>query len=111
MPHRATARRRLPTCGRRRRRRGPPSCLQSPSTRPESAGSVDLAGADPALLKADGPQSFTGPLGAGQEVLFAESRTGRWDLKVAGKKAAHGTAFGWANAYTVGADGTGSLHY
>src|SRR5205085_12635757 len=83
----------------------------SHSTRPASAGSVDLAGADPALLKAHGPQSFTGPLGAGQEVLFAESTTGRWDLKVGGKKAAHRTAFGWANAYTAGAHGTGSLHY
>ena len=83
----------------------------SHSTRPESAGSVDLAGADPALLKAHGPQSFTGPLGAGQEVLFAESTTGRWDLKVGGKKASHRTAFGWANAYSVEADGTGSLHY
>ena len=83
----------------------------SRSTRPETAGSVELAGTDPVLQKVRGPQSFSGPLAAGDEVLFAESRTSRWRLSVAGKTVHRRTAFGWANAYSVERDGTGVLHY
>jgi hypothetical protein len=90
----------------------PPAVVDATrSTRPESAGSVELGGADPALQQVHGPQSFSGPLSAGNEVLFAESATSRWTLTAGGKNLTRHVAFGWANSYTVGADGNGALQY
>jgi hypothetical protein len=90
----------------------PPGAVDATrSPRPESAGSVELAGADPALQKVRGPQSFSGPLSAGNEVLFAESATSRWTLAAGGQKLTRHVAFGWANSYTASAEGTGTLHY
>jgi hypothetical protein len=90
----------------------PPAVVDATrSPRPESAGAVELSGADPALQQVHGPQSFAGPLTAGDDVLFAESATSRWALNAGGKTLTRHVAFGWANSYTAGADGNGTLHY
>jgi GT2 family glycosyltransferase len=81
------------------------------SSRPELAGAVELGGSAPVLPRRSGPQSFTGPLESGQQVLFSEAFSSRWSLHVGGRSVAPATAFGWANFYSVPAAGQARLTY
>jgi GT2 family glycosyltransferase len=79
--------------------------------RPDAAGAVDMAGSDQVLPHVRGPLSFSGSVVSGQELLFGEAASSRWKLTVDGETQAHHTAFGFANGYTVGSDGSAQLRY
>jgi hypothetical protein len=70
-----------------------------------------MAGSDQVLPHVRGPLSFSGSVVSGQELLFGEAASSRWKLTVDGETQAHHTAFGFANGYTVGSDGSAQLRY
>lgn len=72
---------------------------------------VELTGSAPVLPSERTPTRFSGPLGAGDNVLLSESSSPRWQLRVGGRTAARTKAFGWANAYTSPASGGATLRY
>src|SRR5204862_5484677 len=51
------------------------------SARPELAGATELAGASAVLEHGSGPQSFSGPLTTGQQVLLSEASSSDWSLQ------------------------------
>ena len=72
---------------------------------------IELTGSPPVLPSERTPTRFSGPLGAGDNVLVSEASSPRWQLRVAGKAAPRTEAFGWANAYTSPASGAATLRY
>lgn len=72
---------------------------------------IELTGSPPVLPSERTPTRFSGPLGAGDNVLLSEASSPRWQLRVAGRAAARTEAFGWANAYTSPASGAATLRY
>ena len=72
---------------------------------------VELAGSAPVLPTERSPTRWSGPLGAGDNVLLAESSSPRWQLRVDGQSAPRTEAFGWANAFASPASGQATLRY
>jgi GT2 family glycosyltransferase len=88
-----------------------PAQAASRSASPAAAQGVSLAGAPP-LLTGGQPDAVTGRVPAGVEVLVASTRSGRWNLSVAGHRATRRGAFGWAMAFAVaGPGGRAVLRY
>jgi hypothetical protein len=75
-----------------------------------AASPVDLSGAKPLLTTPRSPVHFRGPVPRG-EVFLSQAADSGWQLSVHGHAAPRLRAFGWANAFSVPAAGTGDLHY
>jgi GT2 family glycosyltransferase len=66
---------------------------------------VDLSGASPVLVEADG-DGYRGPVPSGETVVQASSASSHWVLEVEGRRAARSDAYGWATTFTTaGGDG------
>ncbi len=73
-----------------------------------AAVATDLRAATP-VLEEDGHARYDGEIPAGR-VYLAASSSGRWQLRVDGRAAEHGKAFGWANAFS-GSGGDATLRF
>jgi GT2 family glycosyltransferase len=76
----------------------------------ESLVRTDPSGSTAVLPAAQPPNAWSGPLQPGQVYLSAPADS-RWELTVAGAKAARHPAFGWANTYDVANSGDATLAY
>jgi GT2 family glycosyltransferase len=86
------------------------------NTPPESGGisaalSIDLSRARLALPDHDGHLQWSGPAEADSTVLLSAAHSDRWQLVVDGKAVPHTKPFGWANGFTVSADGDATLRF
>lgn len=72
---------------------------------------ADVAGATVVLPDQSGPTTFTGPLTAGATVLHATAAADGWQLTVDGTTMERTKVFGWADGYTITADGDATLRY
>jgi hypothetical protein len=71
---------------------------------------ADLSGAKPVLPGQRAQVRYHGAVPAASEVLVSEA-SGHWTLDVAGHRAHHQRAFGWANSYRSGGGGRATLSY
>jgi hypothetical protein len=76
-----------------------------------AAGDNELSGAGPVLTKRQSDYSFRGTLREGDGVLFAESLSANWRLRVAGESAKRDEAFGFATVFVSSASGSATLEY
>lgn len=74
-------------------------------------GGADLSGARPALQVGEGPTRATGRLDRPGTLVVSEAASGRWELRVDGRRAPRRRAFGWANAFEVTEPGRAVLRY
>ncbi len=90
--------------------------VSDPALLPEEGGiapavRLDLSATPAALDDANGPDSWSGAVSAGTTVFLSAAHSTRWRLDVDGERMDQTKPFGWANAFTVTADGDASLHY
>ena len=82
---------------------------------PEGTSVDDLGAAEPALEQDAGARSGSGPVVAGDTIVQASTASDHWRLQVDGTDGAteadHGTAAGWADAFTVAEGGDAQLDY
>ncbi len=83
----------------------------SRSAAPEAAQGAPLTDARPVLGNGS-LDHFSGPLPGGGDVLVSATNDARWNLSVAGQRAARRPAFGWATAFKIpDTGGPASLRY
>jgi hypothetical protein len=76
-----------------------------------AAGDNELAGAGRALSDKKSDYSYSGTLKSGAAVLFAETPSARWHLRVGGRRAERDPAFGFGSVYVAPRGGVATLRY
>jgi hypothetical protein len=76
-----------------------------------AALSLDLSGFPAALPNDDGHLRWSGPVERGTSVFLSAASSDRWVLQVDGDTVERTKPFGWANAFTVPADGDAVLRF
>lgn len=75
------------------------------------AVAVDLTGLEVALADSVHYNKYEGPVAAGDRVYLASASSSGWQLRSGGETAERSEAFGWANAFDVGAEGDATLRF
>jgi GT2 family glycosyltransferase len=75
------------------------------------AANTDLAGLEVALPDEVHFNKYEGPVDTGDRVYLATASASGWQLRSGGETAQRSEAFGWANAFAVGAAGDATLRF
>jgi GT2 family glycosyltransferase len=89
----------------------PPDAAVADETSVAAMGEVDLSGSAAVLAAADDSRTAHGLVPEGATVVQASTASDHWRLTVDGRAGERGTAYGWADAFTVEGGGPATLTY